>query len=451
MPNIEPPDDAAQRGRQRVRRTVMTGAATLLAKGSGVSFGFLAIPLAANYLGTERFGVWLLIGNFLAWVSLADLGLGSSLTNLVATADAEDDLAKVRSTVTTSLAITAWICVVLLLLGAGGYPLIDWRRLFNLQDGSIATEAAWAALVAAGIFGCRLLLSIPIRLYSAYQEGYIYQFWAGLGSMLGFLGLLFGTWSQSSFALLIGLFFGGMTLADLLAAYYLFDRLRPQIRPRWADLDRSLVKTLLGQGGQFWILQVASIVYLQTDLIIVAQLFGAKAVASYGVVFKLFSIVDFVQTSFVAPLWSAYSEAWARKDWAWILTIFRRSLYWSLLWSVGSGLLLCWLTPLLVNRWLGTTPPIELMVAMFCLSVATAISKCLAYLLNGLGQLASQARYGVMAAILNPLLSIILGQMLGLSGVTWSTVICIGIFSLGLVGSDVRRIVRNFPKNEISS
>ncbi len=441
-------DDAA-RGRRRVQRTALTGAATLLAKGSGVVFSFLAIPLAASYMGSERFGVWLLVGNFLTWVSLADLGLGSSLTNIVAGADAADDLGKVRSAITTSLALTVGIVLALTVLVLGGYPFIPWQQVFNLQDRSIAQESGLAALVAAGIFGCRLLLAIPIRLYTAYQQGYLYQFWAGLGSFLALLGLLVGTWLQSSFALLIGLFFGGMTLADLLATVYLFGRLRPQIRPRWADLDFSLIKVLLSQGGQFWLLQVLAIVYLQTDLIIVSQLFGASAVASYGVAFKLFAIVDFAQTAFIVPLWAAYSEAWARKDLGWIRRMFWQSMYLSLAWSIGSGLVLWWLTPLLVNRWLGITPPLELMVAMFCLAVVTALSKCIAYLLNGLGQLSSQTLYGMIAALSNLILSVILGKAWGLAGVTWSTVICISIFSIGGTGRDTWKILKAMtPRSE---
>jgi O-antigen/teichoic acid export membrane protein len=440
--DLPPSTDDAVRGRRRIQRTALTGVATLFAKGSGVFFGFLAIPLAASYMGSERFGVWLILGNFLTWVSLADLGLGSSLTNIVASADAAEDLGKVRSAITTSLALTVTIVLALAILVLAGYPFIPWQQVFNLQNGSIAQESGLAALVAAGIFGWRLLLAIPIRLYTAYQQGYLYQLWAGLGSLVALLGLLLGTWLQSGFALLIALFFGGMTLADLLATFYLFGRLRPQIRPRWADLDLSLVKTLLSQGGQFWLIQILAIVYLQTDLIIVSQLFGASAVASYGVAFKLFAIVDFAQTAFMVPLWAAYSEAWARADLAWIRKIFQQSIFLSLIWSIGSGLVLWWLTPFLVQRWLGSTPPMELMVAMFCLAVMTAVGKCIAYLLNGLGQLSSQTLYGAIAAGGNLLLSVILGQAWGLAGVTWSTVICIGIFSIGGTGRDTWKILK---------
>jgi hypothetical protein len=113
----------------------MTGAATLLAKGSGVSWFF------GNSSGCQLSGhraVWgVAAGNFLAWVSLADQGLGSSLTNLVATADAEDDLAKIRHRHHLPSNYRWDLYGV-----AGGYPLIDWQRLFDLQDALIATQAA---------------------------------------------------------------------------------------------------------------------------------------------------------------------------------------------------------------------------------------------------------------------------------------------------------------------
>jgi O-antigen/teichoic acid export membrane protein len=450
MPNSESPQDAAaQRGQQRLQRTALTGIATLFAKGSGVAFSYLAIPLAAGYLGTERFGVWLVIGNFLAWVTLADLGLGNNLVNLVSAADASDDLPRIKKVITTSLGVTLLISLSLLLMTMVGYPLVNWRSFFNLSSAQVAPEAALAVLIAMAIFAARLLLAIPVRLYNAYQEGYLYQLWAGLGSVFALLGLLLGTWQHVNLALLIGLFFGGISLADLFAAFYLFGYRRPQIVPRWKDFDSSLIGDLLRQGGQFWILQVTAIIYLQTDLFIVAQLFGASAVASYGVAFKLFAITDLFQVAFLIPLWPAYSEALARKDLAWIVTTFRRSIYWSILWSVGSGLLLWLLTPIIVGKWLGATavPQNDLMAAMFCLGVTTAISKCIAYLLNGLGQLAGQATYGTIAAFTNVLLSIALGKIFGLSGVTWSTVFCISVFSIVLVGRDAQRTISNFAQS----
>jgi O-antigen/teichoic acid export membrane protein len=434
------------RGETRARKAKLTGIATLLARGSGILFSFLAIPLTATYLGNERFGVWLVISNFLSWIALADLGLSNSLTNEVATADAEENYFKVQQAVSSSIISITLIGIVLLVTFALSHSLVDWGKVFNVSSLPIAAEASLAAFAGCMIFVVRLPLSIPNRLYSAYQEGYIYQIWSGVGSWLSLLGLLIGTKLQVSLPGLIILFFGGIILAELLAFWHLFYKHRPHIKPRWSGFNRAVAKSLLKTGLQFWVVQVSAIVYLQTDLIIVTQLFGASAVATYGVALKLFTIIGFVQSAFLAPLWSAYTEALMRKDFSWIVKTFWRSVRLSLAWSVVGGLLLVIISPWLMTKWLGSaaSPGWDLMAAMFCLVVLTAIGQCIAYFMNGLGEISGQMWYAVMAATSNVFLSILLGKLIGLSGVTWATVICIIIFSVLLVGKDALGHIRLF-------
>jgi Na+-driven multidrug efflux pump len=78
----------------------------------------------------------------------------------------------------------------------------------------------------------------------------------------------------------------------------------------------------------------------------------------------------------------------------------------------------------------------------------TALGQCMAYFMNGLGELSSQIRYSLMAAASNIFLSILLGKIMGLAGVTWATVISIVIFSILLIGRDAIRYLRLFMTQE---
>jgi O-antigen/teichoic acid export membrane protein len=450
---MNPPDRENQvdvRGESRVRKARLTGMATLVARGSGIFLGFLSIPLTASYLGTERFGVWLVISTFLSWIALADLGLSNSLMNEVTTAEAEDDGVRVQVAVSSSVFSIGLIGFALLTIFVVSHSWVNWRQVFNVSSAPIASEAALAALVGYFIFVVRLPLSIPGRLYSAYQEGYIYQLWSGLSSFLSFLGLLIGTKLQVGLPGLVALFFGGSILADLLAFWHLFYRHRPHIKPELTSFRKAIAKSLLKTGFQFWIIQISAIVYLQTDLIVVTQLFGANAVSTYGVVLKLFTIISFVQSAFLAPFWSAYADALTRKDYKWIVNTFWRSVKLSLAWSIVGGIVLMMISPWLITKWLGSaaSPSWDLIFAMFCLVVMTALGQCMAYFMNGLGELSSQIRYSLMAAASNVFLSILLGKIMGLAGVTWATVVSIVIFSILLIGRDAIRYLRLFVAQE---
>jgi O-antigen/teichoic acid export membrane protein len=448
---------SAEQGNNRSKRIALTGLATLGSKGINVLAGFISIPLTASYLGAERFGLWLTLSTLLSWVSLADLGLANSLTNVVATADAQANPRQAQTAIASAFWLMTLIGIVLTSVFALGYPAIDWQRVFNVSSLSIGQEAGWAALIGFMFFVFRLPFSVPSRVYIAYQEGYLYQLWVGLGSCLSLVALTGCIYAKASLPVLVGTFFGSSLLADILAAIHLFYWHRPKTRPILAAFNWAKSLELLKIGMQFWIVQISAIIFLQTDLIMVAQLFGAKAVATYGVALKLFTIIGLVQAAFLAPLWSAYNEALARRDLVWIVKTFKNSVKTSLIWSITAGGIIAGLSPWLISHLIGVeaAPRIDLTIAMFFLAVFTAGAQCIGYLMNGLGKVSSQAIYGAIAAITNLVLSVILGKIFGLAGVTWATTIAIIIFSLILIGrkaaTEISRLNQDFSNDQTRS
>ena len=129
----------------------------------------------------------------------------------------------------------------------------------------------------------------------------------------------------------------------------------------------------------------------------------------------------------------------------------------SLIWSIFAGGLISGLSPWLISHLIGVeaAPHIDLTIAMFFLAVFTAFGQCIGYLMNGLGKVSAQAVYGIVAAMTNLVLSIVLGKIFGLSGVTWATTIAIVIFSIILIGSkatqEISRLKQDFSNDEIRS
>lgn len=437
------------RGRQRLRRAALTGVATLAARGTTIAASLISLPLTARYLGTERFGLWLTLSTLLTWVSLADLGLANSLTNALATADGQEDLPQAKEAISSTFWLTVGIACALSGLFAIVQPWIAWNRIFNVAE-SVKLEAGLATQAGFLFVMLRLPLSIPSRIYSGYQEGYFYQLWTGLSSILSLIALLVGIQLRFNLPELIAAFFGTLLLADILSGLHLFGWRRPFLIPAIQSFRWSKARELLKTGIQFWIVQVAAIACFQTDLILVAQLFGARAVASYGVVLKLFSLIGTVQVAFLLPLWAAYSEALAKRDIAWIIQTFKHSVKLSLIWSTIAGVALFCLADWIVTRWVGVeaAPSADLLAAMLVLSVLMSIGQCIAMVLNGLSRLASQVTFGIAAAMTNLVLSIVLGRLLGVAGVTWATNICLMVFSITIIGTDTVRQLLLLQKDD---
>lgn len=431
-------------GERRLRRAGLTGAVTLLARGINLSVSLLSLPFASHYLGKERFGVWLTLVGLVNWIGLTDLGLSNSLIGALATIEGKDEGQGETAQAQTAVASAFWLSVAvvsgLLLLFLGVAPFIDWARVFNLSSAQARAEIGLAVAVVLGCFLLRMLAALLASVYVAFQEGYIYQCWSALCGLLSAAGLLLAIQAQAGLPGLIGGFVGGWLLGELCSALYLFGWHRPALRPAWRHFDRQVAGRLLRNGGQLWLAQISAVALLQTDLLIVTQLFGAQAVAAYGTALRLFNFVGSAQAAFVAPLWAAYSEALARRDHPWLAQTFRRSLKLSLGFVIPAAIFIAWAAPWLFG-WLVTAdvqPNGALLIALAATEVLNAAARCIAMLLNGLGAIRSQAVFGPVAGLVNLGLSVLLGKAFGVAGVAAATAICLGWFWIVLLGREAR-------------
>ncbi len=432
--------DSTNQGRQRLVRSALTGATALIVRGMGLAVSLFMIPLVAQSLGIERYGMWLTLSSLLGWAGLVDLGLANSLTNALATADGQGN----RQTAQEAVASAFWIMLMLTLtVGLGlctAFPWIPWGSALNIRSQTALAEVDSAVLVTFLLILGRLLFSIPGQVYGAYQEGYLYQLWGILGTTASAVALVIAVTFNGSTTVLLGAFFGSAFLTDVGAAIHLFGKRRRWLQPKLSYFRWASAKFLLKSGIQIWIAQVAAIAIFQTDLIIVAQFFGAKAVASYGTAAKLFSLILLIQSVFVLPLWPAYSEALARKDFTWIKKTFRQSIILSFGWSISVGLLVTFCSPFIIKSWVNpeSVPNTLTLLALMFRTVTLAVDQCLSVLGNGLALFRIQAIIAPAFAVSNLALSLFLTRTIGVSGVAWATVLCVCVFSLLMFGIKCR-------------
>ncbi|KAM3097315.1 hypothetical protein ACKFKF_20290 [Phormidesmis sp. 146-12] len=429
-------------GQQRIRRATLTGVTTLAVRGVSMGANLLSIPLTAHYLGTERFGLWLTLSMLLSWVSLTDLGLANSLTNVLS-ADRPDS-PQAKQAVSSAFWLMVGMAIALTLIFFMVHPWVQWDRLFNVTSAQAKSEVGWAAIAFFAGFILRLPLSVAGRIYTAYQEGYFYQAWGGLGSLASVTALVVAIQFQVGLPQLVIVFFGTSLLGDLLATVHVFGWRWRSLRPRLSAFSQKQAQWLLKTGLQFWVIQISSIIFFQTDLIIVAQLFGAEKVATYGTILKLFGLLGTIQTAFLFPLWPAYSEAFSRRDISWIIQTFKKTIVLSLLWSISMGLMLAAFTNNIIFIWLNETVTIDtsLVAAMVVTSVLLAVGHCIGTVLNGMGIIKSQVIFGLAGGVTNIVLSIALGHLLGVAGVCWATAICLLVFPIGIIGTHTLKILQ---------
>jgi hypothetical protein len=175
-------DTPEGRSKERLRRVALTALVSAFAQGISMLTLLISIPLTLNYLGAERYGLWITISSLIAVLGFADLGMGNGLLNAVAEANGRNDQKAAESYVSSAFYILTGIALFLGVIWLMVYPHVSWSWLFNV----ITPKAMAEAGPATSIFIWCMLINLPIgliqKIYDGYQEGYINGLWRAGGA-----------------------------------------------------------------------------------------------------------------------------------------------------------------------------------------------------------------------------------------------------------------------------
>lgn len=412
----------SQRRYVRIMQAVL---AMFLGKGSALLVSLATVPLAVNYLGAERYGIWITISTMLTWLVVADLGLGNSLTNALSEAYGNDRLDLAQQYVATAFWLLTLVALVLGIVGTIIWFQIDWMALFNTQNAATQAEAVVAGGVSLLIFVLNFPFTLIAKIYGAYQEGAKASYWMAIGQVFSLVALVGVTQTKGGLVWLVVAFSGALLVVNVISAFWLFFKQKPWLRPSFRAFRREHIGKLIGVGTMFFIVQLAALLSFQTDNIIIATFLGAEAVTPYSVTWRLFTLTTLLQTFIFPALWPAYVEAISRKDISWIRNAFWLNMVLSV---VTTGVLAAFIVVFgerIIELWVGSeaVPPSMLFLWMAVWSLISASMSVIACILNASGHVQGQMIYGIITGVVNVFLSIFLIGSYGLCGVIAASVI----------------------------
>lgn len=428
-----PFDTATPEGRskERFRRVALTALVSAFAQGITMLTVLISVPLTLNYLGAERYGLWITISSLIAILGFADLGMGNGLLNAIADANGRNDRKAAESYVSSAFFILTGMSLFLGLIWFTIYPKISWVWLFNVQTPTAVMEAG----PTVSVFIFCMLVNLPIglvqKIYDGYQEGYVNGLWRAAGNLLGLGSVLLGIYFQAGLPWLVLAMVGSPILALFLNAMLLFGVRRPWLRPRWQVVTQVASMRILKNGSLFFILQLAVAIGFQSDNLVIAHFLGVNQVPQYAVPMKLFMIIPALLGFVLTPLWPAYGEAIARRDVTWVRNIFRRSLLLSFGISLLPALFLMVFGGGLIHLWAGPEiqPDIVLLVGLGLWIILQSLAGPISILLNGANVIGFQIVCAILMAVGNISLSIFLVQRIGIAGPVYGSVISWLLFS----------------------
>lgn len=380
----------------------------------------MSAPIMLHHVNRADYGVLLTLTSIVGWVGMMDIGLGNGLRNKLPEMLAKGDLQGAKKAVTSSYAALTMYVGLLISIFLVSSSYIDWRNVLN-SPMSDAEEINGLATVVFIAFCVQFLLGLIVSILYAYQMPAANSLISFVSQVVTFIALIVQVYIfKVSSVFQIGAVNCLIPpLIMLLATIFLFATKLREVAPTFKMIDFKYVSGILSLGVKFFILQIITIVIFQANSIIITRVVGPEAVVEYNMAFRYISVLTMFFNIMITPIWSATTDAYVRGDFAWI----RKTLYLSrkiCLIAIVGGILMTIFSKQVYTLWLGKGA-IDISyttTGLVCLYVSfEMLYKVYGTIINGTGKVFAQMVITGFIAICYVPLALLLGKILGLSGV----------------------------------
>lgn len=290
-------------------------------KGLSSFIGFIMVPLTLNYLEPSKYGIWLTLSSIMGWIGLLDLGLANGLRNKLGEAWTKNNNNLARTFVSSTYA--AFVLIVLLanLIFWLIYPFLDWVSILNI-DVILLDEVRLLVVIIFSLFTLRMIFGVILTILSVDHRPALADFIVLMGSLFTLALIYLLTTISNNSLLLMGISLSIIPpIFLLISSVWFFNKDYRLISPSFSFINLAKIKEIGSLSINFFIMQIASLVLTMTDMIIISRLYGPEEVVPYNISYRLFGYVFVVFHLIVTPFWSAYNEAYFKKDFIWIRSV----------------------------------------------------------------------------------------------------------------------------------
>jgi O-antigen/teichoic acid export membrane protein len=246
-----------------------------------VSSYAIAVPLLLKWLGSERYGFWLIFLQLVYLVSLATTWIAAPIVREAATCYVEADgrhTQRLFQTVSIYYLVLGTATVTLAMLGSQFVP-----ELFKIPP-EMQTEVKRAFVLLSAYIAGTMQLNLLVSLLIGFQQMHIANLLLGALTMLATglgIGAVTGGWGLPGLA------------AGQVAAVIIIDCVSWLVTYRIGKVtfglrhfDCGLLLSLL-RSGIAYVGYSISYLMLQSDILLVGLVIGSTAAAIYGVAYKV--------------------------------------------------------------------------------------------------------------------------------------------------------------------
>lgn len=389
--------------------------------GFDVLVGFVLTPVIISHLGRSGYGIWTLVGSFLGYYGLLNIGVGSAMTRYVARYASQNDQDALNRTVSTAMTMfccTGTLVIVLSILLAG--PLAHFFEVAPGQAGDFRRVVVILGFATAIAFPGNVFATILNAHERFVATNCVHT---GVGALRAGLTVLL---LRQGFGL-HGVAFAALAsqIADLAVNFLLLRRCVPSLRIHPSLASTGMLRTLVTYGSVTTVITVADIMRVNLDSVVIGKWVGLSAVGVYGVAAMIkkhvFRVVARGMTV-LGPRFAALDGAGEHEK---ARVLLQKALAIASFLSFGGCLMVLAFGGHFIHLWVGegfAESVVVLRILAVCTAVAVAQNPSIVFLYS-LNKHYWYAGVTMVEAIVNVVLSIVLVFKYGIVGVALGTMI----------------------------
>ena len=419
---------------------------SILIKGISILISLLLVPMTLGFVDAEMYGIWLTMSSIMMWLNFFDVGFTHGLKNKLAEAIAHRDWHRGKSLVSTTYVIMALIFIPLVIVICLLIPFVNWPAFLNV-DSKYNDDIIKALYVIAICFGFQMISNVLVAIVSAFQKVAFANSFNVIGNCLTIVVIFFLTKFCESSLMLLALAVSLSPIVVLfIASLILFNGRLRSVAPEISSFDKNSVNSLFNLGFKFFLIQIQFVVLYQTTNLLISHLSSPLQVTEYNIAYKYLGIGMMLYTIILQPLWPAFTDAFAKKDYKWMNNIYNKMIKVFLL----CALVLCvmiLLSSFFYKLWIGSKVEISfymtLLVGIYM--IVHQWDQLQVQLINGIGFVKLQVYVTSIGLFLHIPLSFFFGHYMGGIGVVLSMII-INIIYASFFTIQIRKILSKKEK-----
>lgn len=279
--------------------------------GVNVLYTLASVPLALKFLSKAEFGLWALTLQIAGYISLVDLGMGSSISRILI--DHKDDRASGRYGGAIQSGFLVGLAQGLIIL-AFGLGLVWFMAGWLLVPQELSKQFLWLMigqiLLTAATFMSRMFNQLLI----AWQRIDVCNY-SGMAQLaFGFGVLWIGFyWGLGVFSLLAGYMAGWLIGTAICYLACLRLGLWPK-RGEWGRASRAMFRELFSYGADMFLIIIGMQLIISSQTVLISRQLGMESAALWAVMTKAFTLVSQIVWKIVGNAMPAFAEMQVRQE-----------------------------------------------------------------------------------------------------------------------------------------